>query len=453
VSDLRPLAGLSKLQMIACSKTQVNDLSPLARLSCLQRLDCWETVVNDLMPLAGLSNLQELNCSDTTVSDLTPLADLFGLQRLSCSRTQVSDLAPLTGLSNLERLDCCGCRLAATPPLFWRNIRKMDLVLYETIIPYVPAEVLSQGLSHDCFDSLRAHLQDMAAGSEEVADVKLMVLGNGRIGKTQICLRLCNREFNETVTSTHGIQVTSASLRPSDSSAALRLQIWDFGGQDIYHGTHALFLHSRAIFLLVWIPEMENADEYHHDSIAFRNRPLPYWVEYVRQFGGAGSPLLIVQTRCDRPEDELAFPPVPEASLAAFQFRKLLHYSAKQDTGRASLDEALQQAAAWLKEKQGTAETGIGRARVKRRLEEMRDADAASLPEARQHRTISREHFRLLCEDAGGVSDPDQLLAYLHKQEPCFIAPACSATGSCLIKVGRWNRFTRCSTAKNVSGG
>jgi internalin A len=117
-----------------------------------------------------------------------------------------------------------------------------------------------------------------------------MVLGNGRIGKTQICRRLRQDGFDETVASTHGVLVTSAALKPSKNAVASRLQIWDFGGQDIYHGTHALFLRSRAIFMLVWIPETENADEYRHDGITFRNQPLPYWVEYVRQFGGTKSP-------------------------------------------------------------------------------------------------------------------------------------------------------------------
>jgi internalin A len=133
--------------------------------------------------------------------------------------------------------------------------------------------------------------------------------------------------------------------------------------------------------------------------------------------------LLIVQTRCDRPEDEHTFPPVPQASLAAFPFRKTVHYSAKLDTGRASLDEALQQAAAWLQEQQGVAEIGIGRARVKRRLEALRDADAASPPEARQYRTMTHGHFRLLCDEAGGVSDPDQFLAYLHNTGTVFYRP------------------------------
>jgi internalin A len=423
VSDLAPVAGLSNLRTLYCHDTQVSDLAPVAGLSNLQSLYCFGTQVSDLAPLAGLPNLQRLDCSNTEVSDLAPAAGLPNLQRLRCSNTHVSDLAPVASLSNLHELDCSWCRLDATSPTFWQNIPKIRLVLYQTIISHVPAEVLSQEHGDDCFDSFRAHLKDIGAGSEEVSDVKLMVLGNGRIGKTQICRRLRHEAFDEAVASTHGILVTSAPLKPSEDAAPLRLQIWDFGGQDIYHGTHALFLCSRAVFMLVWIPEMENADEYRHDGIAFRNQPMPYWVEYVRQFGGAGSPVLIMQTRCDRQEDELIIPPVTKESLGAFPFLKLLHYSAKRDRGRASLDDALHQAADWLKEQQGIAEIGIGRARVKQRLEEMRDTDAANPAEERQYRTISRKHFRLLCKQTGGVSDPDQLLAYLHNTGTVFYRP------------------------------
>src|SRR5213078_2078969 len=48
-----------------------------------------------LPDLAGLTALQSLDLSATQVSDLAPLAGLTALQSLDLSRTQVSDLAPL----------------------------------------------------------------------------------------------------------------------------------------------------------------------------------------------------------------------------------------------------------------------------------------------------------------------------------------------------------------------
>jgi hypothetical protein len=32
------------------------------------------------------------------------------------------------------------------------------------------------------------------------------------------------------------------------------LNLWDFGGQDIYHGSHTLLLHGQTIFLVLWTP-------------------------------------------------------------------------------------------------------------------------------------------------------------------------------------------------------
>ena len=230
-----------------------------------------------------------------------------------------------------------------------------------------------------------------------------MLLGNGRVGKTQICRRLEGQEYDETVPSTHGVKIGAAALTALRDPATLR--IWDFGGQDIYHGTHALFLKSRAIFMLVWTPEWEGFTMHDYGGFTFRNQPLGYWLDYVREFGGEDTPVIVVQTQCDLPEQERLRPPVADEALDAFPFKKVLHYSAKENRGRATLDEALAEAVQWLRRKQGVAVIGAGRAAVKARLEEM-------YAEGKQ--LISQDEFLALCEEAGNVSSPPLLLDYLH---------------------------------------
>jgi hypothetical protein len=66
--------------------------------------------------------------------------------------------------------------------------------------------------------------------------------------------------FDEAVPSTHGIQVSSLPLTTHVLDAPVTLKIWDFGGQDIYHGTHALFLKPRAVFSVVWTPGVFHAE-------------------------------------------------------------------------------------------------------------------------------------------------------------------------------------------------
>ncbi len=413
VSDLSPLAELSSLQWLYCSYTQVADLAPLASLSALTFLAVDQTKVMDLAPLAGLLSLQLIDCCYTGVSDLTPLAGLTALKEFLCGRTNVGDLTPLVGLPKLRRLVCSDCRLASFPLELLNSDTMEELTLDGAFAPGVPAEVLS---GKNCLESLRAHYRDLDAGSVEAKDVKLVILGNGRVGKTQICRRLRGEDYDPTIPSTHGIKVGSASLPMRDGEDATKLHIWDFGGQDIYHGTHALFMRTNAVFVQVWTPELEDRRTHEHDGMLFRNYPLAYWVDYVRQLGGKDVPVLVVQTRCDRPVDRAVCPVPTEKLHEAFDYHPSpLHYSAANNDGRAALDEALQQAVRWLHERQGIATIGAGRQRVKQQLEAMRDADAEVPVEQRQYRTITQEHFRRICAEENGTrADPRYLLAYLH---------------------------------------
>jgi len=253
-------------------------------------------------------------------------------------------------------------------------------------------------------------MDDLASGDEILPDVKIMVLGNGLIGKTQLCMQLRGEAYDKNVDSTHGITVTSASLGPD-----IRMHLWDFGGQELYHGTHAIFMRTRAVFLVLWTPASENRESHEVNGLTFRNHRLDYWLEMVRRLGGDQSPVLVIQTQCDRPEDEMRHAPTADSVERAFPFFKELHQSSATGRGGASLNESLTDAVRWVREQQGVIRIGAGRLRVKRRLEELRDADAKLPAPERRHRTISMDRFRAICAEEGGVSSAAALLSYLHE--------------------------------------
>ena len=408
VSDLAPLATLTALQSLYCGYTQVSDLAPLATLTSLQSLDCDYTQVSDLAPLANLTALKSLYCRHTQVSDLAPLATLTALQSLDCDYTQVSDLAPLATLPTLKELSINDCQILHFPPaLIWHAAFK-KLQAKNTTIPQIPPEVLSQDWHDNCLPRLRAHLRDLEAGSSPIASAKLMLLGNGTVGKTQLRRRLHSLDFDPTIPSTHGVQVQSIPHPQGE------WHVWDFGGQDIYHSTHALFMRTRAVFALVWSPASENAGTHQVNGTLFRNHPLEYWVQYVRHTAGTAYPLLIVQTRCEQAQDEVRQLPLPTDSLDDFKWCKILQYSSQNNRGRAALDEALQDAHGWLLA-QHPASIGKGRLRVQHALCAWRDADTTLPHEQRQHRLVTQSEFTALCaQGQGDVSDPAALLDFLH---------------------------------------
>jgi internalin A len=276
-------------------------------------------------------------------------------------------------------------------------------------------------MDDNCLLKLRAHFQDLAEGSVESRDVKLMVLGNGRVGKTQLCRRLRGLPYDDALPSTHGIVVESFELPRGDCGDFAIVHIWDFGGQDIYHGTHALFLRADAVFVLLWAPEFELGEQT-HGGLTFRNYPLRYWVDYVRQLGGEEPAVLVVQTRCDSHRDRRPCAVDDDALAKAFGsgYCEVLQFSALNARGLAGLRERLGEAIQFLHERHGVVRIGASRQRVKARLEAMRDEDAKLRQDQRRSRWLTQEEFRRICAEARLLSEPEFLLDYLHNTGVVF---------------------------------
>ena len=125
------------------------------------------------------------------------------------------------------------------------------------------------------------------------------------------------------------------------------------------------------------------------------------------------SPVVVVQARCERPQQEVRHLPADD-SLLTFPSLKPCWFSAQSNRGLGALEDALRDAVGFLCKRDGIATIGAGRMRVLRQLEAWRNEDQPRPVAERQHRTLSQAEFHNLCEQVGGVSSPESLLAYLH---------------------------------------
>ena len=63
--------------------------------------------------------------------------------------------------------------------------------------------------------------------------------------------------------------------------------LWDFGGQEIYHSTHQFFLTKRSIYIFVWEPRKDGIEE-----------EFEYWLNIINLLGQR-SPVIIVMNKAD----------------------------------------------------------------------------------------------------------------------------------------------------------
>ena len=278
VSDLAPLAGLCALRELLSWETQITDLAPLARLAALQTLYLRGTQVRDLAPLAGLSALRELGVSDSKITDLAPLAGLLALQTLDISHTQVTDLSPLIDLIKRGR------------PVKWSSNqwREGDGVYVEDCpLTNPPSEIAKQGNEA----ILNYFRERVAGGVDHLYEAKMLILGEGGAGKTSLLRRLYQptEQLPTEAETTRGINIFPQEFQHK-SGRKFRLNVWDFGGQQIYHATHQFFLTHRSLYVLV--------DDTRKDYKAVTDEGFKSWLDLIEVFGG-DSPTLIFQNEKD----------------------------------------------------------------------------------------------------------------------------------------------------------
>jgi internalin A len=363
----------------------------------LQTLDLTQfQYLRNLVPVGGLVSLQKLNLSHCRkLDDVSPLADLTALKRLNLSGCegirQFSPLKPL--LPTLEEISLFACQFD-------------DL----------PAEVCGENWTENILPKLRAHYADLESGARADAELKVFFLGNGQVGKTQLCRRL----RADLIRRPDDQQSNAETTMELEGFRAGSLNLWDFGGQDIYHGSHTLFLHGQTIFLLLWTPDAEGeGGGAQENELVFRHRPFSYWLDYLRAFAGTESSVLIVQSQCDTPDKRQPYPPGPPAAGASFSVWTVA-VSAKTGLGLDLLKANLKEAIRDRFYRRPPQPIGASRVAIRDRLRQMLRDDQTLPPPQRLHRLLEREDFDRLCAETGGVSDSGALLDFLHRTGVVF---------------------------------
>lgn len=155
----------------------------------------------------------------------------------------------LGDLKELEEIDLTSNYLVDLPASLSQLSKLQKLGLNDNSLSLNLAAAYDQGIEA-IMQYLRARIEEEVVLNE----AKLILVGEGEVGKSCLLGALRGDEWVDGRPTTHGIEIKPVIVPTPDYGTEITLNGWDFGGQRVYRPTHQLFFSSSAVYLVVWKP-------------------------------------------------------------------------------------------------------------------------------------------------------------------------------------------------------
>ncbi|MBD2411051.1 leucine-rich repeat domain-containing protein [Nostoc calcicola FACHB-3891] len=386
----REVGQLTNLQSLDLYNNQLSSLpEEIGQLTNLQSLHFSNNQLRSLPGEIGqLTNLQSLHLSNNQLRSLPgEIGQLTNLQSLYLRDNQLRSLPGEIGqLTNLQSLYLRDNQLRSLPGKIGQLTNLKQLELTNNLLEPLPPEIESKGLKA----ILNFYRQQQE--TDRLYEAKLLIVGEGGAGKTTLAKKIQDQEYTlqQDENTTKGIDVIQWKFL-LDNDREFQVNIWDFGGQEIYHATHQFFLTKRSLYAVVADTRKEDTDFY-------------YWLNVVELLSD-NSPLLIVKNEKQDRKREIN---ERDFRREFTNFKETLTTNLATDRG---LPEILNKIKHYISNLPHVG-TELPKTWVKVREALERDS----------HEYISLEEYLNICQEYGFTKREDklQLSGYLHDLGVCL---------------------------------
>ena len=247
------IISLTQLRRLYLSNNQLTELpEAIASLTQLQWLDLQNNQLTKLSEaISSLTQLQWLLLDKNQLTELPEaISSLTQLQDLYLQNNQLRELPEaIASLSHLQELDLSDNQLRELPDAIASLTHLQELNLSNNPLNPDLAAAYEQGT-----EAVLQYLRAKAEAQITLNEAKLILIGEGEVGKSCLLGALREDEWLESRPTTHGIEIKPVIVTHPDSDTEISLNGWDFGGQPVYRPTHQLFFSAPAVYLVVWKP-------------------------------------------------------------------------------------------------------------------------------------------------------------------------------------------------------
>ena len=283
------VASLSQLETLWLWGCNFSSIPPLVfTMTQLKMLSIGKFIKEIPAEIRFLTNLELLNVSGNELIRIAPeIGSLKNLVELELGYyswgNQLTQVPPEIGqLQKLEKLRLDSNQLRFLPDTLADLANLKDLILDNNPLDPILKSIYEQGLP-----ALMAYLRGLRE-SEPLYEAKLVLMGEGAVGKTTLLKALSGQEPKPDEPTTHGIKIDVRSMHlahPDKPDVQIQLNAWDFGGQEVYRVTHQFFFSRRSVYLLVWEPRM-----------GVQQCQVDDWLKLIRLRVGDDAKVIIVST-------------------------------------------------------------------------------------------------------------------------------------------------------------
>jgi GTPase SAR1 family protein len=303
-----PEGVCASLERIDAYDAALTELFIPAGLAKLKALDFRNNKLSKVEFQGGCPELEILNLRDNQLTAFSLEGSFPMLRYVNLDNNEVEQLAIQDHIPSLLSLYLKNNRLRHVPENLFSLFPNLDALYLagNTEIKNILKEFLPTSSEENSAKRIKDFLTESGKGTHPNYRFKIILVGNGRVGKTSIYRVLRREKYDPKEPYTHGVQIGILDKResiPGIKTEKLLASVWDFGGQEIFYATHQFFLTDDALFLLAWTPE-RNVLEYRErdkETLPFDEKwqSCEYWLESIR-LHGKESPILMVQTHLDK---------------------------------------------------------------------------------------------------------------------------------------------------------